>query len=114
MSLLPVVLSHLSLTLIAVALSGGAIHFYNGRQLVEKIVAADTIAGMIFGQFGQEDHCLIMVTISKFLPWVKPKIRNAHSKLKKRERTESDLTTNNLKSTQYLNKNGRRYEVLFQ
>ncbi|KAL0268054.1 UNVERIFIED_CONTAM: hypothetical protein PYX00_010138 [Menopon gallinae] len=67
MGLLPVTLSHLSLTLIAVALSGGTIQFYNGRQLVDTIVAADTIAGMIFGQFGQEDHCLILVTISGIL-----------------------------------------------
>lgn len=64
--LLTVPLPHQGLTLIAVALTGGLICFYHGKQLVDTIIAADSIAGMLFGRFGQEDHCLILVTNSKF------------------------------------------------
>lgn len=63
--LLTIPLPHQGLTLIAVALNGGLICFYHGKQLVDTIIAADSIAGMLFGRFGQEEHCLILVTISK-------------------------------------------------
>lgn len=63
--LLTIPLPHQGLTLTAVALNGGLICFYHGKQLVDTIIAADSIAGMLFGRFGQEEHCLILVTISK-------------------------------------------------
>lgn len=65
-SLLLIPLLHQSTTLMAVALEGGTICFYNGREMVDTIMAADTIAGMIFGRFGQEEHCLVLLTVGKY------------------------------------------------
>jgi len=58
-------LAHQSLTLVAVALKGGHVYLYNGRVLVDVINAPDTVTAMTFGQFGQEDHCLVLVTAGK-------------------------------------------------
>jgi Bardet-Biedl syndrome 1 protein len=61
----PVPLHHLGLTLVAVALTGGSISFYSGCQVMDTITAPDTVSALLFGRFGQEDHSLVLVTISK-------------------------------------------------
>lgn len=50
------------MTLIAVTARGGQIHIYNNRNLVDVIHAPDSVTAITFGRFGQEDHCLILVT----------------------------------------------------
>ncbi|KAK6620339.1 hypothetical protein RUM44_006740 [Polyplax serrata] len=62
--LLPIPLHHQGLTLMAVALEGGTVSFYHGKEVVDTLMAADTVAGMVFGRFGQEEHCLVLITIS--------------------------------------------------
>ncbi|KDR20997.1 Bardet-Biedl syndrome 1 protein homolog [Zootermopsis nevadensis] len=63
----PVPLHHLGLTLVAVALTGGTVNFYSGCQIMDTITASDTVSALLFGRFGQEDHSLILVTISGHL-----------------------------------------------
>lgn len=63
----PVPLHHLGLTLVAVALTGGSVNFYSGCQVMDTITAPDTVSALLFGRFGQEDHSLVLVTISGHL-----------------------------------------------
>lgn len=63
----PIPLHHLGLTLVAVALTGGTINFYSGCQLMDTITAPDTVSALLFGRFGQEEHSLVLVTISGHL-----------------------------------------------
>lgn len=64
-AMVPVPLHHLGLTLVAVALTGGSVCFYSGCQMMDTITAPDTVSALLFGRFGQEDHSLVLVTISK-------------------------------------------------
>jgi Bardet-Biedl syndrome 1 protein len=52
---------------VAVALTGGTVNFYSGCQVMDTIAAPDTVSALVFGRFGQEDHSLVLVTISKNL-----------------------------------------------
>jgi Bardet-Biedl syndrome 1 protein len=63
----PVPLHHLGLTLVAVALTGGSVSFYSGCQVMDTVTAPDTVSALLFGRFGQEDHSLVLVTISGHL-----------------------------------------------
>ncbi|XP_069683842.1 BBSome complex member BBS1 [Periplaneta americana] len=60
-------LAHQGLTMVAVALTGGTVNLYSGRQVMDTIAAPDTVSGLLFGRFGQEDHSLVLVTISGHL-----------------------------------------------
>lgn len=57
-----VYLEHQGNTLVAVAMRGGQVCLYSGRHLVDVISAPDLVTAITFGRFGQEDHCLILVT----------------------------------------------------
>lgn len=59
-------LKHLSTYLIAVGLKGGFVHLYHGRQPVDYISAPDTPSTIVFGQLGQEEHVLIIITIGTY------------------------------------------------
>ena len=61
----PITLLHQGMTLVAVALTGGTVNLYSGRQVMDTIKTTDTVSGILFGRFGQEEHSLILVTISK-------------------------------------------------
>ncbi|KAJ9590443.1 hypothetical protein L9F63_016530 [Diploptera punctata] len=73
----PVSLPHQGLTLVAVALTGGTVNLYSGRQIMDTIKTPDTVSGILFGRFGQEEHSLVLVTISGQL-LVKILRRTAH------------------------------------
>ncbi|XP_068081966.1 Bardet-Biedl syndrome 1 protein homolog [Anabrus simplex] len=75
MTLMP--LHHQSISLVVVALAGGTVHFYHGRQLVDVITVPDTVSAVRFGHFGQEEHSLILVTVGGCL-MVKILKRTAH------------------------------------
>lgn len=65
-ALCPVPLPHQSATLVAVSLNGGLLQLYNGRQLVDVIKAPQSVSGLVFGRFGQEENALIMFTVGKY------------------------------------------------
>ncbi|KAB0795298.1 hypothetical protein PPYR_12137 [Photinus pyralis] len=60
-SLVP--LQHLSLSLVAVGMQGGSIHLYHSRHPVDYISAPDTPSAIVFGQMGQEDHVMVIITL---------------------------------------------------
>ncbi|XP_077292811.1 Bardet-Biedl syndrome 1 [Arctopsyche grandis] len=55
-------LGHLGVNLIAVAMTGGLIQFYNGKNLVDLFQIQDTVSVMKFGQLGQEENVLVLIT----------------------------------------------------
>lgn len=57
-------LKHLSTSLVAVGMKDGAVQIYKGRHLVDHFSAADTPSVIIFGRMGQEEHVLVIITIS--------------------------------------------------
>ena len=59
-------LKHQSTCLLAVGLRGGAIQFYKGRDLVDIMSVSETPGAITFGHMGQEEHVLIIVTLSKY------------------------------------------------
>ncbi|XP_059613859.1 Bardet-Biedl syndrome 1 protein [Phlebotomus argentipes] len=61
--MVPVLLSHLGMTLVCVALFGGLVQLYLGKHLVDQFTAPDTVSAMTFGRLGQEDHVLVLVTV---------------------------------------------------
>ncbi|KAK3932957.1 Bardet-Biedl syndrome 1 protein-like protein [Frankliniella fusca] len=79
-ALCPIPLPHQSTTLIAVSLNGGLLQLYNGRQLVDVIKATQSVSGLAFGKFGQEENALIMFTVDGSL-LVKILKRTAHFNL---------------------------------
>ncbi|CAB3234677.1 unnamed protein product [Arctia plantaginis] len=60
MTLVPVL--HLGVTLTAVALATGHVHLYDGKARRDTIFVRDLVSVMKFGQLGQEEHVLIIVT----------------------------------------------------
>ncbi|KAE8740184.1 hypothetical protein FOCC_FOCC014304 [Frankliniella occidentalis] len=79
-ALCPIPLPHQSTTLVAVSLNGGLLQLYNGRQLVDVIKAPQSVSGLVFGKFGQEENALIMFTVDGSL-LVKILKRTAHFNL---------------------------------
>lgn len=59
-------LNHLHTSLLAVGLKGGYVHLFKGRQRVDYIQVSDTPSCVTFGQMGQEEHVMVIVTFSKF------------------------------------------------
>ncbi|KAK9881636.1 hypothetical protein WA026_017158 [Henosepilachna vigintioctopunctata] len=57
-----VTLKHLNAYLIAVGLKGGLIQLYQGRRLVDFISVPDTASCITFGQMGQEEHVMVIIT----------------------------------------------------
>ncbi|KAF2901979.1 hypothetical protein ILUMI_04215 [Ignelater luminosus] len=57
-------LKHLSIALVAVGMQGGAIHLYHSRHSVDFITAPDTPSAIVFGQLGQEEHVMVIITTS--------------------------------------------------
>ncbi|GLV44515.1 Bardet-Biedl syndrome 1 [Carabus blaptoides fortunei] len=56
-------LPHLNTCLVAVGLGGGApLQLYQGRQLVDTIHLPESASAVIFGQLGQEENVLVIVT----------------------------------------------------
>ncbi|KAH8270290.1 hypothetical protein KR018_006571 [Drosophila ironensis] len=62
--LLPLPLTHLGLTLVAIALRGGVVKFYLQRYQVDEFVLPETVDAMLYGRMGMEDHVLTLVTHS--------------------------------------------------
>ncbi|TDG52601.1 hypothetical protein AWZ03_000834 [Drosophila navojoa] len=62
--ILPLPLTHLGVTLVAVALQGGKVAFYLNRYMVDEFVVPETVAGMLYGRMGMEDHVLTLITES--------------------------------------------------
>ncbi|KAM3961835.1 Bardet-Biedl syndrome 1 [Aphomia sociella] len=60
MTLIPVV--HLGMTLTGVALASGHVHLYDGKARRDTLFVRDVVSVMKFGQLGQEEHVLIIVT----------------------------------------------------
>lgn len=60
--ILPLMLSHLGITLVAVALQGGIVKFFLQRYLVDEFVVPQTVAAMLYGRMGMEDHVLTLTT----------------------------------------------------
>lgn len=60
-------LKHLSAHLIAVGLKGGSVHLYHGRQPVDYTNSPDSPSALIFGQLGQEEHVMVIITMGKSL-----------------------------------------------
>ncbi|XP_022916121.1 BBSome complex member BBS1 [Onthophagus taurus] len=57
-------LSYINTSLLAVGFRGGSIHLYQGRTLMDVIIGPDTPSAIIFGQLGQEEHVMVIVTMS--------------------------------------------------
>ncbi|KAI4461307.1 bardet-biedl syndrome 1 protein [Holotrichia oblita] len=55
-------LSHLSTSLLGVGLRGGSIQLFQGRHLVDIIVGTETPSAIAFGQLGQEEHVMVIIT----------------------------------------------------
>lgn len=55
-------LEHLSANLMAVGLRGGLLHLYQGRYPVDYVSVPDTPVAITFGQLGQEEHVMVVVT----------------------------------------------------
>ncbi|XP_071446183.1 BBSome complex member BBS1 isoform X2 [Hetaerina americana] len=66
-AIITVPLVHLGLTLVAVALAGGAVHFYHEKVLVDVMKFPETVSALSFGRYGQEDNTLVAVTYSGVL-----------------------------------------------
>ncbi|XP_013193326.2 Bardet-Biedl syndrome 1 protein [Amyelois transitella] len=60
MSLFPVL--HLGVTLVGVALASGHVMLYDGKARRDAMFVRDVVSVMKFGQLGQEEHVLIIVT----------------------------------------------------
>ncbi|XP_066905188.1 Bardet-Biedl syndrome 1 protein isoform X2 [Halyomorpha halys] len=67
LSMTGIPIAGLALDLVAVSLSDGSIHFYNGANLVHTITTTDPVSSMIFGRYGQEEHALISISSSGML-----------------------------------------------
>ncbi|PZC81573.1 hypothetical protein B5X24_HaOG212497 [Helicoverpa armigera] len=65
MTLVPVL--HLGVTLTGVALASGHVHLYDGKARRDTVFVRDVVSVMKFGQLGQEEHVLIIITGSKYL-----------------------------------------------
>nr|XP_049695401.1 Bardet-Biedl syndrome 1 protein homolog [Helicoverpa armigera] len=60
MTLVPVL--HLGVTLTGVALASGHVHLYDGKARRDTVFVRDVVSVMKFGQLGQEEHVLIIIT----------------------------------------------------
>ncbi|KAH9641257.1 hypothetical protein HF086_016430 [Spodoptera exigua] len=60
MTLVPVL--HLGVTLTGVALASGHVHLYDGKSRRDTVFVRDVVSVMKFGQLGQEEHVLIIIT----------------------------------------------------
>lgn len=56
-------LKYLSTCLLAVGLQGGSIQLYQGRHPVDYISTPDTPSAVTFGQMGQEEHVMVIITL---------------------------------------------------
>lgn len=59
-----------ALQLVAVAVtteSGGSVLLYAGPQLMHSFHSLHPVSALIFGQYGREEHALVMVTDGKYL-----------------------------------------------
>ncbi|XP_048522412.1 Bardet-Biedl syndrome 1 protein homolog isoform X2 [Dendroctonus ponderosae] len=61
MSLVP--LEHISTCMVAIGLKNGSIQLYQGRQPVDFTSVADSPSVITFGQLGQEEHVMVVITI---------------------------------------------------
>ncbi|KAJ8970106.1 hypothetical protein NQ314_001396 [Rhamnusium bicolor] len=57
-------LHHLGINLVAVGLRGGAIHLYQGRYPVDYTTVPDTPSVITFGQLGQEENVMVVITLA--------------------------------------------------
>lgn len=48
--------------MVAVGLKGGSLQLFQGRQTVDYVSVPDTACAVCFGQLGQEEHVLIIIT----------------------------------------------------
>ncbi|XP_045475110.1 Bardet-Biedl syndrome 1 protein homolog [Harmonia axyridis] len=55
-------LKYLNAYLVAVGQKSGLIQLYQGRRLVDFITVSDSPSCMTFGQMGQEDHVMVIIT----------------------------------------------------
>ncbi|KAH8239968.1 hypothetical protein KR032_009857 [Drosophila birchii] len=62
--ILPLPMTHLGLTLVAIALKGGVVKFYLQRYQVDEFTLSETVDAMLYGRMGMEDHVLTLVTQS--------------------------------------------------
>lgn len=60
-------MKHLNTCLVAVGLKGGLIQLYQGRHAVDYINAPDTPSALLFGQMGQEEHVIVIITLSTII-----------------------------------------------
>lgn len=61
-------LPHLNTCLVAVGFAGGApLQLYQGRQLVDTIHLPESASAVKFGQLGQEEHVLVIVTQGTYI-----------------------------------------------
>lgn len=58
-----ITLQHFSTHLIGVGLKGGMVHLYQGRHPVDVTSVPDTPSALTFGQLGQEEHVLVIITM---------------------------------------------------
>ncbi|CAK1552616.1 unnamed protein product [Leptosia nina] len=63
-SMTQVPVTHLGITLIAVALDSGHVHLYDGKAKRDTLFIRDVASSIKFGQLGREEHVLIIITSS--------------------------------------------------
>jgi Bardet-Biedl syndrome 1 protein len=65
LSMTPMSLPYLGISMVCVGLKDGSIQIYSKKSLVDELNVNDPVSAMIFGKLGQEEHVLTMVTQSK-------------------------------------------------
>ncbi|XP_074028565.1 Bardet-Biedl syndrome 1 isoform X1 [Leptinotarsa decemlineata] len=57
-------LYHIRINLVAVGLKNGSIHFFHGRKFVDQTSVTDAPSVITFGQLGQEENVLVVITMA--------------------------------------------------
>lgn len=62
LSMTPLSLPYLGISMVCVGLQGGCVQIYSKKLLVDEINVNDPVTAMIFGKLGQEENVLTMVS----------------------------------------------------
>lgn len=87
-------IDQMGISLIAVALNNGTVHFYQDKYLVDVLATEGVVTAIKFGHFGREDNSLVMITRSGALI-IKILKRTAH--FETQELTHGSFSSQNMK-----------------
>ncbi|XP_067130781.1 Bardet-Biedl syndrome 1 protein [Centruroides vittatus] len=87
-------IDQMGISLVAVALNNGTVHFYQDKYLVDVLATEGVVTAIKFGHFGREDNSLVMVTRSGALII---KILKRTATFETQELPQNVLTAQNMK-----------------